>query len=854
MQRIFYCIGLAIMLLSGTSIEAKAVKKQLTLVKHGKPKATIVLAAKPCKAAQLGAYELQQHVKLITGAELPIVREEEKTSKGVTIYIGESKAVKKLGLKNKDFKNQEYLIRFLPNAIILTGRDKNDFDKVVYNIDDPKKISGLPSWWDEIGSLYAVYDFLEQFCKVRWFAPNEFGMHYTKTKDLIVHGKNIRRQPFFSYREINGEFGDPGWYDSKTQLLSYQTPPTEFKKWQKLAYPKLYQKYSGNNILASRNLGHLFLLRMRNGGKRRTLNHSFYGYYDRFLKKSSDYLRAKSFVKKRPEFFAKGYGSMGTPPQLCYTNPELIKQVAQDARDYFDGKKTWKDLRNFWEFALPDPFPLAPMDNKFYCKCKQCQVLFDSKGNSEFKVFSTGEHSRYLLTFANKVVKEVRKTHPNAKFQTWGYATTAKLPKGFKLEPNIDIQFAFSTNRMPYDRPGYENELKLLKEWVDDSQKNGYNIYLWLYYCFPRNLASASNFNCFPGFFAHTIDKQFKLFHKYGIRGMFHCGYGQDVESYVTFKLMDDPTQSLDTLLDEYFTGMYGAAAKPMREFYEEVEKIYSNPANYPKTKPGHQNEIYAWGYLGTKQRMNELNAIMARAKKAIAKTNSIQKKRFELFDLAIWQYMKAGRKKYSKRVSAEIPRVTIPRVKTANGNPAKVNWEKTVMIKSWYRAGGNTPASRKFTGKIAHDAKYLYIKLKDKCDTKKLISSGKVFPCDDWEVFVAKQRALPYRQYAVNPDAKVVALSHGEVNWRKNVIIPKHNVKAISDKSSSRYWVVYLVIPLKDIVLGGTKPGETIYMNIFRVASKAVAKCKTQWSVDSWGPYCNPRETDRMVELTLEK
>jgi len=45
----------------------------MELVCNGESRATIVLAAESTCAASMAARELQQHVRLITGAELPIV-------------------------------------------------------------------------------------------------------------------------------------------------------------------------------------------------------------------------------------------------------------------------------------------------------------------------------------------------------------------------------------------------------------------------------------------------------------------------------------------------------------------------------------------------------------------------------------------------------------------------------------------------------------------------------------------------------------------------------------------------------------------------------------------------------------
>ena len=60
----------ALMLLL-TDVDAASLK----LVRNGEPRASIVLAAEPTRAASMAAGELQEHVRLITGANLPIVRD-----------------------------------------------------------------------------------------------------------------------------------------------------------------------------------------------------------------------------------------------------------------------------------------------------------------------------------------------------------------------------------------------------------------------------------------------------------------------------------------------------------------------------------------------------------------------------------------------------------------------------------------------------------------------------------------------------------------------------------------------------------------------------------------------------------
>ena len=819
--------------------------RALTIVDHGQPRACLILAERPTRAAQLAAFEIQHHLRLITEATVPI-RSENEECHGIRILIGESRATRAAGVRTEELQSQEYVVQFRPDSIVIAGRDAPQFEEVVYDMDDPAAIRGLPGFWEEQGTLYAAFDFLEKCCGVRWLNPTDFGTFYPRTKTLKIRGKDIRRRPVFEYRDAIGATGDnPGAYDAYVSLWSGGSE--EFKKWDKAAYARLHAKYPqpARYEAARRNLAHLFLLRHRNGGSIQRCNHSLYGYYLRFWEKSKDPVAAQLFVERRPEMFAKGYE--GEPPQMCYTSRALIEQLAQDARDYYDGKKTGRDLGIFWQPNLPNLFPVEPMDNSSYCKCEACQQWI-TRTPQQGRVYSTGTHSDYFFNFVNEVQKELKKTHPDKGLITLAYSSHAAPPSKVKLDPAVAVQFCFACNRSPASGENYENELRLLKAWANDG--SGRPLYLWLYYTFPVETARNGKYHCFPGFFAHTIDRQMKLFQKLGYRGMFHCGYGQDVEAYVTFKLMDDPGRNIEKLLDEYFTGLYGKAARPMKELYVAMEKVYCDPRNYPRERVS--GAQLSWGYLGTAERMARFERLLNEARTLA--TSEWEKRNIELFELSTWSYMQAGRNKFVERQKAPIPSVKAPRLPDASGVINYVQWEKAASLSEpWFDRGGAEPSVRKLEGRVAHDGKYLYLELTDHCDTSKLVSSAMVFPYDDWEIFIAAQRAVPYRQYAVSPSGLIVALAHGEINFRMNVPIEDHGVKAVSDTSDPHKWVTRMAIPLQQAIPGGVKPGEKAFINILRVTGPALTGTGSL-GIDSWVSYCTVHEVDRLAEVTLEK
>ena len=242
--------------------------------------------------------------------------------------------------------------------------------------------------------------------------------------------------------------------------------------------------------------------------------------------------------------------------------------------------------------------------------------------------------------------------------------------------------FRSLTVRNVYDRFVQKNDWDILEQWQGQGKPR--DLYLWLYYTFPTERCNRTKnpdtWHCFPGFFAHYIGTAFRKYHDSGVKGAFFNGFGQDVEAYVTFAMLDDPSQDVDKLLTEYFDRMYGPAGKPLKKLYNRIEEIYCNPDNYPVERPGHQTEIYAWGFLGTIDRIDELRKMMDQAKKAIVKSSDLQKKRFRLFELGVWDYLVKGKEKYQKRMRAWYgPRaLSCPAIigEPAEGDLAKVNWE----------------------------------------------------------------------------------------------------------------------------------------------------------------------------------
>lgn len=829
MSRGWFCIALCgLLALAGCAGLGGRGRHVVLVAVNGQANAAIVIARDATKVAKLAAMELQRHVHRITDAVPPIVTDDAQVEPGLDrILVGESAATAALGLTGERLGAQEYVIRFLPRTLVLMGRDKQERGPVTYDEADPFRFQTWPDLFDEQGTLYAVYDFLERFCGVRWYSPTEFGTVVPRTATLAVFGRDVRRAPAFAYRDIGWPMGMSEVYNRVSSLWPDKAP--QLDEIDQLGYPELRKRFPNRweYIHAKRSMNRLFLHRMRLGGQKYQANHSFYGYYTRFWEKAADPKQAELFVERRPEFFAKGYE--GRPPQMCYTNDAFIEQVIQDACDYFGGKGKKADAVAFGDF-----FALVPMDNGSWCKCDVCQAELNEASKNRF--FSNGYASEYIFGFANKVARAIRASYPDKFLATLAYAQYACYPRWLRLEPNIAVQLCLHIRNI-HDTAIQDNDLEILKAWATRDRNRP--IYLWLYYCFPQEVATNGQWHCFPGFFAHGIGRWFKLYHRYGVRGAFFNGWGQDVENYVTCKLLDDPTQNVDALLEDYFRGYYGAAAGPMKQLYLAIEETYSNPANYPAGFFGHQTKQAAWEYLGTEERMARFAALMSAAKQAAA--TEAEQQRVALFEREVWDYMVQGREKFLARARAEVGRASVPRVPDAAGDASKIDWAQAAVLTGFTKREGGA-ADRKLEGRLAHDGSHLYVQLEEAIDPRTLVADGVVWAGDDWEIFVARKPKRPYRQLGVGPTGAFEALVHGEDagKWDSGVVVK-------SDTTAPDRWTTRLAFPLAMLVPGGAKPGDVLRFNVVRVIS-----VKGGRQVYVWSPESNVHEPDRFGEVTL--
>lgn len=270
------------------------------LVKDAQPVSEIVLGEQPTRAAQFAAFELQHAVKLITNTELPIVSAAGNNGLG-KIFVGAQG-------RQKNWHGEEYSISFEADGIHLEGNDNADFGKVDYS--DPKTYPPLMYYYRS--TAYAVYDFLEKGCGVRYYSFGDQGIAFQPRETLAVTPFQLRRTP---------------------KMEAFRRSSLKLKK-------EVSQR---DSIL----LRH----RWRENTIYGQINHNIYSIYYRYWGKAKSPELASVFIAKHPEYFAQNqqykenstiqkyqYPEEYVPSQLCYSSDGPVKYFAEEACKVYRGE------------------------------------------------------------------------------------------------------------------------------------------------------------------------------------------------------------------------------------------------------------------------------------------------------------------------------------------------------------------------------------------------------------------------------------------------------------------------------------------------------------------------------------
>ena len=182
----------------------------------------------------------------------------------------------------------------------------------------------------------------------------------------------------------------------------------------------------------------------------------------------------------------------------------------------------------------------------------------------------------------------------------------------------------------------FANDAELYRLWLDAGDRP---IYLWNYFHHPLEPALIEGWNAFPSFMPEVISREVKQYARDGVRGVFLCGIGQQLDYYLYMRTAFDADTNVETTVAEFFDRYFGAAAGPMRRFYRRIADI-----NREEGVIGTSREK-SWGTLGTPDRMARLEADIQAATDAAS--TDVERRRVATWRSGVWDYMRAGYEEY---------------------------------------------------------------------------------------------------------------------------------------------------------------------------------------------------------------
>jgi hypothetical protein len=284
------------------------------------------------------------------------------------------------------------------------------------------------------------------------------------------------------------------------------------------------------------------------------------------------------WMKDHPEYFSMS-GGQRRAKQLCTTNPDVVR-IAADT------------LMGRMEKEQQFVFAAGPNDGGGLCECPECAKL-DTPGYLEP---SSGKPvgSDRIFKFACDVAEITSKKYPDRDLGVLIYSEYSRIPaKLDRLHPNVFPMFA-PIRRCRLHGPGNPicpwNML-----WKEEIQGWGKLTRKMGFYNYNYNLADSllpfSKISYYKDVVreAHALDVQ-ELAWEFETIDSWAMGAPH---FYLTVRLAWHSNIDIDKTMDEFFSGLYGEAAEPMRQYWLRIDKAIA-------TTNTHTGSMYGLHHIWT--------------------------------------------------------------------------------------------------------------------------------------------------------------------------------------------------------------------------------------------------------------
>jgi Domain of unknown function (DUF4838)/Glycosyl hydrolase family 67 N-terminus len=374
------------------------------------------------------------------------------------------------------------------------------------------------------GTLYAVYEFWEEYCGVRFLTYDDTHIPEGLIAKTIPCGPHTYTPPF-SFR----------W--------SYYSENT--------AHPDFAARLRCNKTTQDEKLG--------GNAKQGLIGHSY-----------GALLPYAKYGQEHPEYFAFRNGrrvtaAAGGGPQPCVTNPDVLDIVTSQVLKQLEANPQSHNV------------VVSQNDNGEYCQCETCEVI------NQREESPMGAN----LAFVNAVAERVTEKHPDVMVGTLAYSYTRKPPKYLKPHPNVQIQLCSieCCTFHPLSDPDCERNPEFTADLLGWKEKTT-NIWMWNYNTnffnfdlpFPNLRAIGENVRLFADSNIRGVFMQ--------ANGGSLAGEMSDLRNYVMSRCLWRPGLDSWELAEEFCRLHYREAAGPILEHLTLIHDNLDQKGLHPQCFP----------------------------------------------------------------------------------------------------------------------------------------------------------------------------------------------------------------------------------------------------------------------------
>jgi len=484
----------------------------LIVTEGGEPVAMIVVPRQPTATEQFAADELQSYLRQISGATV-VVGPEEDVVEGPRLLIGNTQAGRSIAPIEGD-EPEAFLVRTDGDDLVLRGASDR-------------------------GTLYAVYDFLEQDLGCRWLGPGEAWEEIPEQEGIEVGEIDRTEQPDMKYRFLRMTIpAESSEHYADTLSWAAKQKINIGSGWPQEELPESFVKRGGFRAWMAPHVIH-------------------------------NALDPAEYADEHPEYYALRGGSRpiaerGGFQQVCTTNPEVVNAVAHALDGMFETR------------SEVDFMGLGQGDGTAFCQCNECTALDTGElwpSSRELPVIT-----ERWLTFCNEVARKLQQTQPGKKVYTLAYHQTFRPPdpETFTIEPNVMVQVVNSrpnyvcfVHRFENEDCPHHNAFRAgIEQWVDMTpggvmvyEYTPHSTFCSMPYPAPWKFADDIAYLGRIGLVGYEGQSTPNIWGTYGIN------------YYTIAKATWDTKIDADALVADYCDHAFGPASEPMQQFMRAVER-----------------------------------------------------------------------------------------------------------------------------------------------------------------------------------------------------------------------------------------------------------------------------------------